>query len=148
MLNNYSKCLCVSTALQTSLKRLLENAQANLSLVCEPKSPDSCWNWQFLQSFLGKLYENPAAIKAIIKSVKQLSMGQFGQTLFVECESHDSYFSEQYTGLNCIYSDKKDNWHLRQTWHFLITAVCHAECMTYTFNMASIHDIRFSSDCQ
>ena len=49
-------------------------------------------------------------------SLKQLLLSSSGQTLFVACESHWSYFSEQYT------IDKP-------TWHFFITAILHAECM-------------------
>ena len=32
-----------------------------------------------------------------------------GNTPFVECESHCSYFTELYTSLNGILSDKDDN---------------------------------------
>ena len=28
-------------------------------------------------------------------------------------------------------------WRFRQTWHFFITAECHAECVPYTFNIAA-----------
>ena len=32
-------------------------------------------------------------------------------------------------------------WQNRQTWHYFITAVCNANCMLYTFNIAGIHNI-------
>ena len=43
-------------------------------------------------------------------------------------------------------------WLHRQTWHFLITAVCHAKCMPCTSDIASIHNIgffhmQFSNNC-
>ena len=79
-------------------------------------SPYSVWtliawlfplDWQFLQSFWGNSMKIPLQSKPF--SFNQLPESLFGQNLFVDCESLCSYFSEQYTGLNCINSDNNDN---------------------------------------
>ena len=84
----------------------------------------------------------------VVLLFKQLPVSPFGRTLFVEVESHCSQFSEIYIFMEAI----EAIWHHMQTLHFFITAVCHAECMSYTFNIAGIHDIVFldtqlSSNC-
>lgn len=61
-----------------------------------------CRNWLSLQSFFGEtLWKSCCNPKPF--TLKQLQLSLFGQTLFLECESHTCCFSEQYTILNCIY---------------------------------------------
>ena len=89
--------MCASILLQTSLKHVLfEEMHKHMAQL-------------FIQQ--SNLQEDSMKIPLQSKpySFKQLPMSPFEQSIFVECYSHCSYFSEQYTSLNCIFSGNNDN---------------------------------------
>ena len=66
---------------------------------------------------------------------KQLPVSHFGQTPVCWMWESLQQLCAQYTSLKIVHSFTVKIltiWYCRQAWHFFITAVCQAECITYT----------------
>ena len=135
IVNNYSKCLMfASTALQTSLKQVFfERTHINVS----PFSVKTSIARLLLQKLTTSLI---------------LRFNQIKTTTAISFWANYCLLDVRVTAATLECNTLAQNvftviimtvWQNRQTWHYFITAICNANCMLYTFNIAGIHDIGF-----
>ena len=137
MLNNCSNCLLwASTSSLTSLRHIFfEEMDKRIFLWCV--------NFICLvtPSEIKNYFPNPIpnSIKILLQSktfsVKQLPVSLFGQTNKPCLLTVTPLVRKTLVKLYLM-----TTWHHKQTWHFFITALCHAKCMPYKFDIAGIHE--------
>ena len=131
-----------SSALQTSLKQVFfERTHINVS----PFSVKAWIAWLFLQKW---------TISLILfgNTLQKSCFNQIKITTAISFWANYCLLNVRVTAATLECNTPAQNvftviimtvWQNRQTWHYFITAICNANCMLYTFNMAGIHNIGF-----